>query len=66
MSCEASLLALIERIDRRNDPVTPLLSQWTYQAMVHEMLGINNGRVRIDGEEKLELRVSVVLTLDRR
>lgn len=44
-------------IDRRNDPVTPLLSQWTYQAMVHEMLGITNGRVKIDGEEKLELRV---------
>ncbi|KIY45631.1 Sec1-like protein [Fistulina hepatica ATCC 64428] len=32
-------------LDRRNDPVTPLLSQWTYQAMVHEFLGINNGRV---------------------
>jgi len=26
--------------------------------MVHEMLGITNGRVKIDGEEKLELRVS--------
>jgi len=25
--------------------------------MVHEMLGITNGRVKIDGEEKLELRV---------
>lgn len=24
---------------------------------MHEMLGITNGRVRIDGEEKLELRV---------
>ncbi|WVQ98586.1 hypothetical protein IAU59_005715 [Kwoniella sp. CBS 9459] len=43
-------------LDRRNDPVTPLLSQWTYQAMVHELLGITNGRVRIDGEEKIELR----------
>ncbi|KAI8050293.1 Sec1-like protein [Syncephalis plumigaleata] len=32
-------------LDRRNDPVTPLLLQWTYQAMVHELLGINNGRV---------------------
>lgn len=32
-------------IDRRDDPVTPLLTQWTYQAMVHELLGINNGRV---------------------
>ncbi|KAF1809274.1 Sec1-like protein [Eremomyces bilateralis CBS 781.70] len=32
-------------LDRRDDPVTPLLTQWTYQAMVHEMLGIRNGRV---------------------
>ncbi|RXW22499.1 hypothetical protein EST38_g3391 [Candolleomyces aberdarensis] len=32
-------------LDRRNDPVTPLLSQWTYQAMVHELLNIQNGRV---------------------
>ncbi|CAD6566648.1 MAG: vacuolar protein sorting-associated protein 45 [Tremellales sp. Tagirdzhanova-0007] len=43
-------------LDRRNDPVTPLLSQWTYQAMVHELCGINNGRVRIEHEDKLELR----------
>ncbi len=32
-------------LDRRDDPITPLLSQWTYQAMVHELLGIHNGRV---------------------
>lgn len=32
-------------LDRNDDPVTPLLSQWTYQAMVHELLGLNNNRV---------------------
>lgn len=32
-------------LDRRDDPITPLLTQWTYQAMVHEVLGIHNGRV---------------------
>lgn len=32
-------------LDRRNDPVTPLLTQWTYQAMVHELIGIHHGRV---------------------
>jgi vacuolar protein sorting-associated protein 45 len=32
-------------VDRRDDPLTPLLTQWTYQAMVHELLGIKNGRV---------------------
>ena len=31
-------------LDRRDDPVTPLLSQWTYQAMVHELLGISYNR----------------------
>uniref|UniRef100_A0A8D8Y8R7 Vacuolar protein sorting-associated protein 45 n=1 Tax=Cacopsylla melanoneura TaxID=428564 RepID=A0A8D8Y8R7_9HEMI len=32
-------------IDRTCDPITPLLTQWTYQAMVHELLTINNNRV---------------------
>eukprot|EP00053_Salpingoeca_punica_P013500 m.122115 g.122115 ORF g.122115 m.122115 type:complete len:553 (+) comp16218_c0_seq1:187-1845(+) len=32
-------------IDRRYDPVTPLLNQWTYQSMVHELLGVVNNRV---------------------
>ncbi|KAJ3385380.1 vacuolar protein sorting-associated protein 45 [Entophlyctis sp. JEL0112] len=32
-------------LDRRNDPITPLLSPWTYEAMVHEHFGISNGRV---------------------
>jgi vacuolar protein sorting-associated protein 45 len=41
-------------VDRRDDPVTPLLTQWTYQAMVHELLGINNGRV--DLSEVPEIR----------
>lgn len=40
---EAPPILLI--LDRRDDPVTPLLNQWTYQAMVHELLNINNNRV---------------------
>ncbi|KAG6624304.1 hypothetical protein CIPAW_16G017400 [Carya illinoinensis] len=32
-------------IDRRDDPVTPLLNQWTYQAMVHELIGIQDNKV---------------------
>jgi len=32
-------------LDRRDDPVTPLLSQWTYEAMAHELLGITDGCV---------------------
>ncbi|XP_031475979.1 vacuolar protein sorting-associated protein 45 homolog [Nymphaea colorata] len=40
---EISPLLLI--IDRREDPVTPLLTQWTYQAMVHELIGIQDNKV---------------------
>jgi len=36
---------LLLLLDRKDDPVTPLLNQWTYQAMVHELLGISNNRV---------------------
>lgn len=34
-------------VDRREDPVTPLLHQWTYQAMLHELLGIDNNKVQL-------------------
>ncbi|XP_028159972.1 vacuolar protein sorting-associated protein 45 [Ostrinia furnacalis] len=34
-------------LDRMDDPVTPLLNQWTYQAMVHELLGLHNNRVSL-------------------
>jgi len=36
-------------LDRREDPVTPLLNQWTYQAMLHELMGIENNRVKMEG-----------------
>eukprot|EP00906_Rhabdomonas_costata_P020479 RCo029812 len=38
---------LLLLIDRRMDPVTPILTQWTYQAMIHELLEIKNNRVKI-------------------
>ncbi|XP_076947414.1 vacuolar protein sorting-associated protein 45 homolog [Bidens hawaiensis] len=40
---EISPLLLV--IDRRDDPITPLLNQWTYQAMVHELIGIKDNKV---------------------
>ncbi len=36
---------MIMMLDRKEDPVTPLLLQWTYQAMVHELIGIESNRV---------------------
>jgi len=32
-------------LDRRDDPVTPLLNQWTYQALLHELLGLDKNRI---------------------
>lgn len=51
-------------LDRKDDPVTPLLNQWTYQAMVHELLTINNNRVDLsaaDGAPK-EMKEVVLST----
>ena len=36
-------------LDRRDDPITPLLTTWTYQAMVHQLLCIKNNRVDLSG-----------------
>lgn len=53
-------------LDRRSDPLSPLLMQWTYQAMVHELLGIKNGRVDLSNVPDIrpELR-EVVLSQDQ-
>lgn len=48
---EVSPLLLI--IDRRDDPVTALLNQWTYQAMVHELIGIEDNKVNLKNVGKL-------------
>ena len=55
---EAPPLVLL--LDRRDDPVTPLLSQWTFQAMVHELIGIESNRVDLSsalGVRYIRLRV---------
>lgn len=39
---------LVLIMDRKNDPITPLLFPWTYQAMIHELLGINNSKNTVD------------------
>ena len=46
-------------LDRRDDPLTPLLAQWTYQAMVHELFGIANNRVNLPNA-KVEQREVVL------
>eukprot|EP00592_Proboscia_alata_P006139 CAMPEP_0194355998 /NCGR_PEP_ID=MMETSP0174-20130528/3819_1 /TAXON_ID=216777 /ORGANISM="Proboscia alata, Strain PI-D3" /LENGTH=604 /DNA_ID=CAMNT_0039125499 /DNA_START=122 /DNA_END=1936 /DNA_ORIENTATION=- len=59
---EGPLLLILDRMD---DPVTPLLSQWTYQAMVHELLGLNNNRVILKGAPGIKKDLEeVVLSSD--
>ncbi|RYG42457.1 hypothetical protein EON68_01780, partial [archaeon] len=38
-------------LDRREDPLTPLLSPWTYQAMIHQLMpqGIVNNTLNMTG-----------------
>lgn len=49
--CGKELNGYLFIYDRKEDPVTPLLNQWTYQAMIHELLGINNNIVDIKQED---------------
>lgn len=43
-------------LDRKNDPITPLVTPWTYQSMIHELIGINRNIVDLkDSQEQLTL-----------
>ena len=44
-SRDGPVLLILDRID---DPITPILTQWTYQSMIHEFFVIRNGRVKIE------------------
>lgn len=48
-------------LDRRDDPITPLLTQWTYQAMVHELLGLSNNRVILRGAPNIKPELEEVV-----
>ncbi|KAI1282297.1 GIDA-domain-containing protein [Xylaria sp. FL0933] len=53
-------------VDRREDPATPLLNQWTYQAMVHQLLGIHNGRVDLGDIQDIRPELKeIVLSQDQ-
>jgi vacuolar protein sorting-associated protein 45 len=53
-------------VDRRDDPITPLLTQWTYQAQVHELLGIFNGRVDLSAVPDIRPELKeIVLSADQ-
>jgi vacuolar protein sorting-associated protein 45 len=53
-NCRGRENTLLFIVDRTEDPVTPLLSQWTYQAMLHELISISNGKVVIGKKDMHE------------
>lgn len=42
LSSKECVLLILDRLD---DPITPLVTPWTYQALCHELLGIDSGIV---------------------
>ncbi|CXH96225.1 vacuolar protein sorting-associated protein 45, putative [Plasmodium berghei] len=44
-------------LDRKEDPITPLLMQWTYQAMLHELIGIDNNKIILDSNNSEESQI---------
>lgn len=52
---------LLLLLDRRNDTITPMLNQWTYQAMAHELLGIRNGRVDLSNVPNISKELQEVV-----
>lgn len=42
-------------LDRRTDLITPLLLQWTYQAMLHDFFTIRNSKLCVEEKEEIVL-----------
>ena len=58
---KADTAPILLLLDRRNDPVTPLLNAWTYQAMIHELLEIKNGRVDLSNVKDIKEDVKEIV-----
>lgn len=50
-----SAASLILLIDRRTDPITPILHNWSYQSLLHEFFGIQNNIVKIKNRPAIVL-----------
>lgn len=49
--------AIVIITERKEDIVTPLLVPWTYQAMIHEFIGLANNKVDLVNKQKIALGV---------
>lgn len=61
----AETAPLVLLLDRKEDPVTPLLMQWTYQAMVHELIGLDNNIANLRQVPGVRSRPMYIIFLHR-
>ncbi|OVF10321.1 putative vacuolar protein sorting-associated protein [Clavispora lusitaniae] len=53
-TCDSAPVLVI--LDRKSDPITPLVTPWTYQSMIHELIGIDKNVVMLpESGEQLTL-----------
>lgn len=52
-TCDAAPVLVI--LDRKSDPITPLVTPWTYQSMIHELIGIRRNITTLESGEQLPL-----------
>ena len=45
--CGQNFNGILLLYDRKEDPISPLINQWTYQAQLHEILGIKNNVIEL-------------------
>ncbi|GEQ71645.1 hypothetical protein JCM33374_g5331 [Metschnikowia sp. JCM 33374] len=45
-------------LDRKSDAITPLVTPWTYQSMIHELIGISRNVVNLGGQAGEQLTLS--------
>ena len=50
-NCGATPNGILLIYDRKEDPITPLLTQWTYQSMIHDHYTIENNVVKVKGDK---------------
>lgn len=51
---------LLVLLDRKNDPLTPLLQPWTYQSMLNEYIGIKRNIVDLSGIPEIDENLQTV------
>jgi vacuolar protein sorting-associated protein 45 len=45
--CGQNFNGILLLYDRKEDPISPLINQWTYKAQLHEILGIKNNVIEL-------------------